>query len=156
MIKKAKKKLRNLIRSRPATSPIQSLSTSSLTPLPTHVPHLSPSTSNDAGTASPTGPLPDQSSSAPPVLSTSLQAPSSTSARPHESAHVTSESTFLTSTPPSSAQASSSKFATVAKDVFKTTLLLLNDALNGVPVPGKGAITATIRIIDIAEVRYAI
>ena len=50
-------------------------------------------------------------------------------------------------------QASSkSKAVKIAKDVFKTSLVLLNAALAGVPLPFKGAFTATIEIINIAEV----
>jgi len=40
----------------------------------------------------------------------------------------------------------------ITKDAFKTSLVLLNAALAGVPLSFKGAFTAAIEIIKIAEV----
>jgi hypothetical protein len=56
------------------------------------------------------------------------------------------------STLPHSTQQSKSKAMKITKDAFKTSLVLLNAALTGVPLPFKGAFTAAIEIIKIAEV----
>lgn len=61
-------------------------------------------------------------------------------------------STHIPSTISRSAPAASSDATTFARNFFKTTLVVLNDALTGLPIPGQGAITAMIRIITIAEV----
>jgi hypothetical protein len=89
------------------------------------------------------------SSSLVPVVSSAMPARPSTPALAPGSVPLTTSA----SRTPTRIEESSSKVAIIAKDVFKTTLVLLNDALNGVPLPGKGAITATIDIIKIAEVR---
>jgi hypothetical protein len=46
----------------------------------------------------------------------------------------------------------SSNAKSITKNVFKATLILANAALTGVPIPAKGAIAATIKLIEIAEV----
>lgn len=81
--------------------------------------------------------------------------PSSTAAQPAlavVSEHESMPALMAEPAQSPSSTSSSYKAVTLVQDVFKTTLVLLHDALDGVPLPGKGAITATIKIIEIAEV----
>lgn len=73
----------------------------------------------------------------------SVNDPPSTDQNPDSSACV-----VMTSSPNPSLLPSPKQFTSI----LKTSLNLLNDALNGVPLPGKGAISVVIRIIEIVQV----
>jgi hypothetical protein len=81
-----------------------------------------------------------------------LVAPSSTTANTNS---LTSSTIPTTITPIELPPAPSSKSAAkqIAKNVFKTTLVLTKEALAGVPIPAQGVLNAVIKIIEIAEVR---
>jgi hypothetical protein len=85
------------------------------------------------------------------LLLASLQAPPSTPAQADERA-LPFSSTSEVSALPHSTQELKSKAMKIAKDALKTSLVLLNAALTGLPLPFKGAFTAVIEIIKIAEV----
>lgn len=148
LYKKVKKKVKNLgVRARPWSRPGTPLANQSLSGQigqSISSPHL-PATyeSNTPATAScinlTTGLLTNQS----------LLSPASTPAP----APAPLPAPALTSTSTTSAPESSSKVADIAKDVFKTTLVLLDAALTGVPVPGVGVIKALIEIVKMGEVR---
>jgi hypothetical protein len=139
--KKAKVKVKKFV----AQFPSRSQPTPSAT---TQLRHRS-STTNTSDKASVASPFPSTSIVAdPPLLSASLHGPPSTPAQADELGALPSASASET-TLPRSTQGSKSK---IAKDLFKTTLLLLNTTLAGAPLPCKGVFTAVIEIIKIVEV----
>ena len=131
MYEKAKGKVKKFVAHFPSRSSTPPTGQSILTGQPTTHLHRSSSTNtlDQAGVASPTGLLPPKSV---------VASPPSTAAQVDASASETR-----------SPQESKSKRA---KDLFKTTLVLLNTTLAGVPLPCKGVFTAVIEIINIVEV----
>ena len=101
------------------------------------------------GQSTPSLTLPGPVTHIPHHPSTSLQA---LTAQPDDLVPLSNPTSNVSTVPPSTEE-SQSKSMKIAKDALKTSLVLLNAALPGLPF--KGAFTAAIEIIKIAEVRMS-
>jgi hypothetical protein len=158
-LKEIKNSVRTHSPSRPTTAqqspPIHQPTSLLDAPLATYVLHTNTTTLHHVGPASSTDQLsawsPSTSSLSPPALSATVPELSSVPTVVHDQAILTTLTPVVSTS--SSAERPLSRRMIIVADVLKNSLVLLNAALAGVPLPFKGAFTVAIEIIKIAEVK---